>query len=122
MRQINEGDGRANAGQESVLFFAGDMDTRSKIIHHVVDYGTHEKIFSSLRHAQMVARRGYLEYVQKWTSIAREAGAVNQTPHRPRYGDTGMYGPPQNCKRKTNDGSWSAPMYSALSGVNDSGP
>src|ERR1700730_19239426 len=34
----------------------------------------------------------------------------------------GMYGPPQSCKRKTKDGSWSAPMYSALSGVSDSGP
>jgi hypothetical protein len=34
----------------------------------------------------------------------------------------GMYGPPQSCKRKTNNGSWSALMYSALSGVRDSGP
>src|SRR6202790_2486848 len=34
----------------------------------------------------------------------------------------GMYGPPQSCKRKTNNGIWSAPMYSALSGVTDSGP
>src|ERR1700687_2417621 len=33
----------------------------------------------------------------------------------------GMYGPPQSCKRKTKNGSWSAPMYSALSGVRDSG-
>jgi hypothetical protein len=33
-----------------------------------------------------------------------------------------MYGPPQSCKRKTNIGSWSAPMYSAFSGVVDSGP
>src|ERR1700688_1150957 len=44
--------------------------------------------------------------------------------HRPveLAGVIGMYGPPQRCKRKTNDGSWSAPMYSALSGVTDSGP
>src|SRR6266851_9037560 len=28
-----------------------------------------------------------------------------------------MYGPPQSCKRKTKNGSWSAPMYSAFSGV-----
>jgi hypothetical protein len=35
---------------------------------------------------------------------------------------TGMYGPPQSCKRKTKNGSWSAPMYSAFSGVSDSGP
>src|SRR5882724_885845 len=34
----------------------------------------------------------------------------------------GMYGPPQSCKRKTKNGSWSAPMYSAFSGVSDSGP
>jgi hypothetical protein len=34
----------------------------------------------------------------------------------------GMYGPPQCCKRKMNNGSWSAPMYSASSGVIDSGP
>jgi hypothetical protein len=34
----------------------------------------------------------------------------------------GMYGPPQSCKRKTKHGRWSAPMYSALSGVTDSGP
>ena len=35
----------------------------------------------------------------------------------------GMYGPPQSCKRKTKNGSWSAPMYSAfISGVLDSGP
>src|ERR1035437_367249 len=34
----------------------------------------------------------------------------------------GMYGPPQSCKRKTKNGRWSAPMYSASSGVNDSGP
>ena len=33
-----------------------------------------------------------------------------------------MYGPPQSCKRKTKNGSWSAPMYSAFSGVSDSGP
>jgi hypothetical protein len=33
-----------------------------------------------------------------------------------------MYGPPQSCKRKMSDDSWSAPMYSALSGVVDSGP
>ena len=43
-------------------------------------------------------------------------------PQRPRNGIIGMYGPPQRCKRKTNDGSWSALMYSASSGVNDSGP
>jgi lipid-binding SYLF domain-containing protein len=35
---------------------------------------------------------------------------------------TGMYGPPQRCKRKTKNDRWSAPMYSALSGVSDSGP
>jgi hypothetical protein len=34
----------------------------------------------------------------------------------------GMYGPPQSCKRKMKNGSWSAPMYSAFSGVTDSGP
>ena len=34
----------------------------------------------------------------------------------------GMYGPPRRCKRKMKNGSWSAPMYSALSGVIDSGP
>ena len=33
-----------------------------------------------------------------------------------------MYGPPQSCKRKTKNGSWSAPMYSAFRGVSDSGP
>src|ERR1700675_257959 len=33
-----------------------------------------------------------------------------------------MYGPPQSCKRKMINGSWSAPMYSALNGVSDSGP
>jgi len=37
-------------------------------------------------------------------------------------GIIGMYGPPQSCKRKTKNGSWSAPMYSAFSGVIDSGP
>ncbi len=40
----------------------------------------------------------------------------------PRNGVIGMYGPPQSCKRKTKDGSWSAPMYSAFGGVSDSGP
>jgi hypothetical protein len=33
-----------------------------------------------------------------------------------------MYGPPQSCKRKTKNGSWSALMYSAFSGVSDSEP
>jgi hypothetical protein len=33
-----------------------------------------------------------------------------------------MYGPPQSCKRKKKNGSWSAPMYSAFSGVRNSGP
>ena len=33
-----------------------------------------------------------------------------------------MYGPPPSCKRKSELGSWSAPMYSAFSGVNDSWP
>ena len=40
----------------------------------------------------------------------------------PRNGLLRMYGPPQSCNRKTNNGRWSAPMYSALSGVSDSGP
>jgi hypothetical protein len=39
--------------------------------------------------------------------------------HRPveLAGILRMYGPPQSCKRKTKNGSWSAPMYSALNGV-----
>ena len=35
---------------------------------------------------------------------------------------TGLYGPPLGCKRKMINGSWSAVMYSAFSGVIDSGP
>ena len=34
----------------------------------------------------------------------------------------GMYGPPQNCKRKIKMTVWSAPMYSAFGGVQDSWP
>src|SRR4029077_5086208 len=34
----------------------------------------------------------------------------------------GMYGPPQNCKRKIEMTVWSAPMYSAFRGVQDSWP
>src|SRR6202011_59982 len=33
-------------------------------------------------------------------------------------GIIGMYGPPQSCKRKTKNGIWSAPMYSAFPGRN----
>jgi hypothetical protein len=44
--------------------------------------------------------------------------------HRPveLAGIIGMYGPPQSCKRKAKNGSWSAPMYSAFGGVIDSWP
>jgi hypothetical protein len=35
---------------------------------------------------------------------------------------TRMYGLLLSCKQKTNDGSWSALMYSALGGVRDYGP
>ena len=34
----------------------------------------------------------------------------------------GMYGPPQNCKRKIEITVWSGPMYSAFGGVQDSWP
>ena len=34
----------------------------------------------------------------------------------------GMYGPPQNCKRKIEMTVWSAPMYSAFGGVQDPWP
>jgi hypothetical protein len=48
------------------------------------------------------------------------AKAISIRPEK--QGIIGMYGPPQCCKRKTKNGIWSAPMYSAFSGVNDSGP
>jgi hypothetical protein len=39
----------------------------------------------------------------------------------PRNGLLRMYGPPQSSKRKTKNGSWSAPMYSAFGGAVTSG-
>ncbi len=57
-----------------------------------------------------------------WFTDEIMEGSDPNGPHGAYEALTGMYGPTQSCKRKTKNGSWSAPMYSAFSGVSDSGP
>src|SRR3984885_9497223 len=54
-----------------------------------------------------------LERVDPWERIASR-WSLAFSSHLRNGGVIGMYGPPQSCKRKMINGSWSAPMYSAF--------
>ena len=59
-----------------------------------------------------------------WTSATRKKALAPtlRGNRRTIRVNIGMYGPPQICKRKLVMTFWSAPMYSASGGANDSGP
>src|SRR5437870_9268234 len=83
--------------------------------------------------SKWVSRRSHItrccEPSKSWEPASRPSSVKNSSQAL-RVPDTDpcfeksfieMYGPPQNCKRKTKDDSWSALMYSAFSGVRDPG-
>src|SRR6202521_1391314 len=83
----------------------------------MVSLGSLKISFFACRHGAILFHKPVsfplrLKRVNRWERIAsRRRPAFSSHLISPVIG---MYGPPQSCKRKTNNGSWSALMYSAL--------